>query len=97
MRILLIARTGSHGGSASGANNLKKALKTAGNEVILITADETNLIIRFFRIIEYLVNRMIFGKGNNFFKFGPPSLDSIKLTKNIILILFSYAIYLETA
>jgi glycosyltransferase involved in cell wall biosynthesis len=81
MRILLIARTGSRGGSASGANNLKKALKTVGNEVILITADETNLIVRFFRVIEYLVNRMIFGKGNNFFKFGPPSLDIIKLTK----------------
>lgn len=81
MKILLIARTGRSGGSASGANNLKQALKTARNDVILITADKTNLIIRFFRIIEYLVNRMIFGKGNNFFKFGPPSLDIIKITK----------------
>jgi glycosyltransferase involved in cell wall biosynthesis len=81
MKILLIARTASRGGSASGVNNLKQALKTAGNDVILITADNANLIAKFFRLIEYLFNRIIFGKGNNFFKFGSPSLDIIKLTK----------------
>ena len=81
MKILLIARTGSRGGSASGVNNLKKALKTVGNDVVLITADKTSLVFRFFRALEYLFNRVIFGKGNNFFKFGPSSLDIIKLTK----------------
>ena len=57
MKILLISKTAVKGGSASGVNNLVKALRAVNQEVVLETADQKPFIKWIFRGLEYLFNR----------------------------------------
>lgn len=77
MKILLLAKTLSKGGAASGARNLLGALEAAGAEVVACAADELTdgKPVRMVRTAERVIERLFFDAETHCLRFGPASCD----------------------
>ena len=81
MKVLLIAKTLSKGGAASGALNLIHALRSAGADV---TALDAGVCMKghpmtLLRNLERVCERIFYGGETHFLRLGPPVFDLIKL------------------
>jgi len=77
MKVLIVAKTFSKGGAATGASNLAAALESVGIDVVSIDADSKKNAWRnkFVRYAERIVERILFGHNCHCLKFGKPVLD----------------------
>lgn len=81
MRILLVARTFSKGGAASGARNLLAALEKVGSDVVVVDAtrkakESGRLAVR---VAERIVEKALFGAECHCLKLGPASVDLTRM------------------
>lgn len=73
MKILLIAKSFSKGGAASGASNLARALKVSGAEVICLDAYERQgfTMLGSLRFVERVIERVLYNAEVHCVRFGP--------------------------
>ena len=82
MRVVVIARSFTRGGSATGAANLVKALESVDLEVVTLDSElsiQKRNIYRFLYYLERALDRVVFGKSVSYFRIRPHtfSLDEI--------------------
>ena len=77
MKVLVVAKTLSKGGAASGARNLINSLKIAGANVV--TMDASVMLARSplhaARVAERILERLLTDAETHFLRFGPPTFD----------------------
>lgn len=78
MKILVVSKSFTKGGSASGARNLVNSLEVAGAEVIKVDARgaSSNTL---FRTIERVYERLVHDAETHCLRVGPPSLNLLDL------------------
>ncbi len=84
MRVILIAKSFSKGGAASGARNLRNSLKSAGHEVICLDgyeAQKRNFFLGIFRLLERVVERAFLDAETHFLRLWWPTFDLRALEK----------------
>ncbi len=80
MKVLLVARSFTRGGAATGAANLGMALDAAGLEVVRISADDQPSRLR---TIERVIERVLFDAETHCVRLGAPSIDlSAEVTRH---------------
>lgn len=72
MKVLLVARSFTRGGAATGASNLGLALEAAGLTVIRVSTSGKR---RALRTVERAVERVLFDAETHCLRLGPPSVD----------------------
>lgn len=77
MKVLLIAKTLTKGGAATGARNLLSSLKSAEMNVVAFDgyAEQQKSKIRYVRAAERLCERFFFGQDQHCLRFGRPVFD----------------------
>ncbi len=72
MKVLLVARSFTRGGAATGAANLGNALEAAGPDVIRVSADAAPSRLR---TTERVIERLLFDAETHCLRLGAPSID----------------------
>src|SRR5690554_6699496 len=81
MKIVIISKSFSKGGAASGARNLRKALDNAGAEVISYDSMclEVSIVKKLIRVVERVFDRLFFDPETHCFRFFKESLDLMEV------------------
>lgn len=81
LRVLLLTKSLTRGGSASGAGNLVTALQSAGAHLICLDAYATQAytVVGVLRVLERIYERIALGAETHCLRLGPPVFDLVRL------------------
>lgn len=74
MKILVITKSLSRGGAATGNLRLLSGLKERGHNLVIYTADNAHPIVKFIRKIERVLDHLVWGAEFHVIKIFPQSL-----------------------
>jgi glycosyltransferase involved in cell wall biosynthesis len=81
MKILVITKSLSRGGAATGNLRLLSGLKERGHNLVIYTADNAHPIVKFIRKIERVLDHLVWGAEFHVIKIFPPIFDLLKLVR----------------